>query len=345
MESEELKKETFFLKMGIYKKFTNTRISLFYRCILCRRGKVRSDNDMKIFYKVRGHTPHCESRGMHENNKVVVKEIDPKTARANSLVGSEFENNEWGVEIERRNRNLKEDLSSLNVNSPFSISDINSTKFKPRKTNLNICVFKISKVKDDEIEKFQNSFNGALRKRNYFFSEDLIFPKGKLNIPVYYLSQVQTISQLNEEIFQTFKKRCREKIYAPLIIEYDTNQGFYVKATNTIPALSLICEYSGSVIKYDQEEMKEEDSLMDYASIGNKDYVISPNKYCNLARFISGINNTKRRGSKNVETIKFQLNGLIHVILYAKRPIFADEILQYDYNGGALREYDTSLFA
>ena len=149
------------------------------------------------------------------------------------------------------------------------------------------------------------------------------------------------------QIFLKFKERCRQKIYGPVIIEKDLEKGYLVRTTNTIPALSLICEYAGQIVRYDPDDPDYigDDSLMDYVSIEDRGYVIWPVPMCNLDRFINGINNSKKSNNKeNLKSMTFKLNGRVHIILYAKRKIEKGEELMYNYNSGRLREYKTSNF-
>jgi hypothetical protein len=208
-------------------------------------------------------------------------------------------------------------------------------------------LFKICKVTDKEVNDFQISFQTAMDGRS--FMDDNIIYGEFLEEPTTYLEEFQTLTKVNEEIFLKFKKRSRQKIYAPVIIEKDPVKGFLVRATSSIPALSLICEYSGQILKYDPNDpdfdFSKADSLMDYVSIEDRDYVIYPSPCCNLGRFINGINNsTKSHVKMNVKSMAFQLEGKIHVVLYARRKINKGEELMYNYNAGRLNEYDTSKF-
>jgi hypothetical protein len=74
--------------------------------------------------------------------------------------------------------------------------------------------------------------------------------------------------------------------------------------------------------------------------------VICPEKKGNIARFISGINNDDKNSKKkqNVRSIRFDIDGSVHVLLYAARTIKKDEILYYDYNAGGKGAYPTSDF-
>ena len=206
-------------------------------------------------------------------------------------------------------------------------------------------LFKIPKVSEKEVKIFQETFKKAMAGRT-FMDDNFISPLFQEE-PTTYLDEVQSICQENEEIFLKFKERCRQKIYGPVIIEKDLEKGYLVRTTNSIPALSLICEYAGQIVRYDPDDPDYigDDSLMDYVSIEDRDYVIWPVPMCNLGRFINGINNSKKSNNKeNLKSMTFKLNGRVHIVLYAKRKIEKGEELMYNYNSGRLKEYKTSNF-
>ena len=74
--------------------------------------------------------------------------------------------------------------------------------------------------------------------------------------------------------------------------------------------------------------------------------VICPEKKGNIARFISGINNTNAKAKKklNINSARYDIDGKVHVILYASRNIKPGEILYYDYNAGGSQSYPTENF-
>lgn len=53
--------------------------------------------------------------------------------------------------------------------------------------------------------------------------------------------------------------------------------------------------------------------------------IIKPEEFCNIARFINGINNNREDSYKkvNVSTVRLNILGVPRVILYAKRSIKA----------------------
>jgi hypothetical protein len=74
--------------------------------------------------------------------------------------------------------------------------------------------------------------------------------------------------------------------------------------------------------------------------------VICPEKMGNLARFLSGINNKSLKSYKkqNVNSIRFNIDGQVHVLLYAAKGIKKNEVLYYDYNAGGFDGYPTDYF-
>jgi hypothetical protein len=150
----------------------------------------------------------------------------------------------------------------------------------------------------------------------------------------------------DEEVFRKFKEQSRNGFYAPVEVVFDPEQGYVVKAKELfIDRFTIICEYAGEVVDMNQsEEVMNSDALFEFHTTTNSNLVIYPDKKGNLARFISGINNKKGKKDKNLESIKFNLDGSIHVVLYTIRNIHPGEILYYDYNAGPLNEKDTSDF-
>jgi len=74
--------------------------------------------------------------------------------------------------------------------------------------------------------------------------------------------------------------------------------------------------------------------------------VICPEKQGNIARFLSGINNNDKKAIKkqNVNSSRYDIDGKVHVLLYASKSIKKGEILYYDYNAGGSALYPTENF-
>ena len=75
--------------------------------------------------------------------------------------------------------------------------------------------------------------------------------------------------------------------------------------------------------------------------------VISPHRYANIARFVSGVNNHYSekviRSIVNVECMRFNVDNEARVFLFTKRDISSGERLVYDYNGLDF-QFDTERF-
>ena len=82
---------------------------------------------------------------------------------------------------------------------------------------------------------------------------------------------------------------------------------------------------------------------MELLSIKRSSLVIYPDKLGNLAKFIAGINNKDPEGRKmqNVSSIKYNIQGSPHILLYANKHIVPGTPLYYNYNSGSRNEFDT----
>lgn len=123
-----------------------------------------------------------------------------------------------------------------------------------------------------------------------------------------------------------------------------------MRAVQTIPKDTLICEYVGEVISK-RTAIKNDitnDSLMELITTNDADtsMLIRPQKYTNIARFINGINNEDEKSCRkiNVQSLRLMIEGKPRVLLYAKRQINRGESLQYDYNAGGKRLFPTEDF-
>jgi hypothetical protein len=184
----------------------------------------------------------------------------------------------------------------------------------------------------------KDSLLNALKEKNIEFSDDLIFYTNNGE-------EIQTLKPADVEVFHEFKKQSRQGFYAPVKLVQDPIQGWIVKATGFIKRFTLLCEYSGEVVDPEKDqEVTRSDALMDYLSSESSNLVIFPDKFGNLARFISGVNNETGKHTQNVKSIKVKIDGSLHILLYTTRNIHPGETLYYDYNEGGLNEKDTSNF-
>lgn len=175
----------------------------------------------------------------------------------------------------------------------------------------------------------------------------------------------------NASTFRKFKEMGRHGLWPPLMVEKHPEQGwvaptrlrararpgcltspaprrFVVRADGRIPDRTLICEYVGEVDFLANRDDADSDSIMDllHAEDPAASLVIVPDHRGNVARFLSGINNSDpaSRRRRNIKSARFELDGEVRVVLYANRDIARGELLHYDYNG-LLNNYPTEHFS
>jgi integrase len=207
--------------------------------------------------------------------------------------------------------------------------------------------FKIPETTNEQLNVLQISLARALITKNMIFNDNLLFtPDAKF----FSDKSTERIGRLPEPdllSFKKFKEYSQFCYYPPVEILWDKRQGFYVQATGIIPEHTIVAEYIGNVYtdaKY--LNSSTDDSLMEY-TIGREhiyNTVISPEKVGNIARYISGINNTKKN-SGNIASLKFRDEEGIRIMLFAIKEVNIGEELNYDYNaGGRLNGMDTTYY-
>lgn len=191
----------------------------------------------------------------------------------------------------------------------------------------------------------------ALKVKNLIFDDDLRFSNPRCPPSTNDASlepNLQKINLVNYQIFVQFKALSREGLYPPIRIEQDKVQGFIVRALENIPVLTLISEYVGEVDYARNRVFDKNDSIMDLlrTSRSQTSLVICPERYGNIARFFSGINNSDKKSyeKQNIQSIRYNIDGHARVLLFAKRNIKAGDMLYYDYNAGGFGEYPTENF-
>lgn len=199
-------------------------------------------------------------------------------------------------------------------------------------------------------KKLKESMLQSMLIKDYKFCDDLVYPNEevkKMNNSSKEPGLFQT-SEHNKNIYYEVKAKTRNGNYCGLEISGDEAQGFLVKAAVDIPSCTFLCEYAGEVclqrkVFFDSDN----DSIMELLKTpsSSESLVIKPEKYCNIARFISGINNHKPESYKkiNVNSVKVNIDGQAHILLYASRYIKQGDVLYYDYNRGGY-EYPTENF-
>ncbi|KAJ0968413.1 hypothetical protein J5N97_025330 [Dioscorea zingiberensis] len=158
---------------------------------------------------------------------------------------------------------------------------------------------------------------------------------------------MQVMSKEDIEALNLCKKMMGRGEWPPLLVVFDSKEGFTVEADRFIKDLTIITEYVGDVDYLENREHDDGDSMMTLLSAEDpsKSLVICPDKRSNIARFISGINNHSPDGKKkqNVKCVRFNVDGECRVLLIASREIRKGERLYYDYNGYE-QEYPTHHF-
>ncbi|XP_038709852.1 probable Histone-lysine N-methyltransferase ATXR5 isoform X2 [Tripterygium wilfordii] len=158
---------------------------------------------------------------------------------------------------------------------------------------------------------------------------------------------MQVLSKEDTETLEHCRAMCRRGECPPLIVVFDSCEGFTVEADSQIKDLTLIAEYTGDVDYLKNRENDDCDSMMTLLLVTepSKSLVICPDKRGNIARFINGINNHTPDGKKkqNCKCVRYSVNGECRVFLVATRDIAKGERLYYDYNGYE-HEYPTHHF-
>ena len=196
-------------------------------------------------------------------------------------------------------------------------------------------------------EKSMKSLFRGLEAKGIQFSDDLVYidadcPKEMNNSLLE--NSIQQFDALNKKKYYKFKEQSRKGIYAPVEVVDDPEQRFIVRALDEMVTNTLICEYTGEVL------FDDNDSIMDLIHTPTSDtsLVICPEKFGNLARFISGINNNykemKKKKNQNVYSFRVDIDGSVHILLLASKRIKKGEILYYDYNAGGYNSYNTEHF-
>ncbi|CAD6252734.1 unnamed protein product [Miscanthus lutarioriparius] len=141
------------------------------------------------------------------------------------------------------------------------------------------------------------------------------------------------------ELCTTMQKRGE---FPPLLVVYDSQEGFTVQADGNIKDMTFLAEYSGDVDYLENRANDDCDCLMTLLLSANpsQNLVICPDKWGNISRFFSGINNHTPDGKKkkNVKCVRYNIDGESHVLLVACRDIACGDKLYYDYNGFATQE-------
>lgn len=254
----------------------------------------------------------------------------------------------------KRNRTKDDDTAKPNNNYSASSNILNeiqtdiqiyskvSIKFEEENlTQVSKTPLKLpKKMPKNLLEKSKLSLFRGLEAKGLKFNDDLIYLNE--SCPSYLNSSylepgIQKLSDYNKKIYYKFKENSSKGIYAPVEVIDDPVQRFIVRAIDDISQNTIITEYTGEVDLLRNQLLSNNDSIMDLIRSPNSasSLVILTEKYGNLARFLSGINNYRRNSKQNVYSIRADIDGAVHVLLLAMRKIKKGEVLYYDYNGVA----------
>ncbi|XP_068635106.1 histone-lysine N-methyltransferase ATXR6-like isoform X2 [Aristolochia californica] len=104
---------------------------------------------------------------------------------------------------------------------------------------------------------------------------------------------MQVLSREDSKTLEQCKDMMKKGQWPPLMVVFDSCEGFTVHADRFIKDLTIITEYTGDVDYLKNRQQDDGDSMMTLisASDPSNSLVICPDKHGNIARFISGINN------------------------------------------------------
>ncbi|XP_009597715.1 probable Histone-lysine N-methyltransferase ATXR5 [Nicotiana tomentosiformis] len=195
------------------------------------------------------------------------------------------------------------------------------------------------------------SLASALTALNMEFSDELTYmpdmaPRSA-NCAKFESGGMQVLSKEDTETLEQCRTMCKRGEWPPLMVVFDSREGYTVEADGPIKDLTIIAEYTGEVDYIRNRQEDDCDSMMTLllARDPSRSLVICPDKRGNITRFINGINNHTPEGKKkqNLKCVRYNVNGECRVLLVAVRDIAKGERLYYDYNGYE-HEYPTHHF-
>lgn len=199
--------------------------------------------------------------------------------------------------------------------------------------------------------KQMGSLASALTALHMEFTDELTYMPGmaprSANQATFENGGMQVLSKEDIETLEHCRAMSKRGEGPPLIVAFDSFEGYTVEADGLIKDMTFIAEYTGDVDYIRNREHDDCDSMMTLllATDPSKSLVICPDKRGNIARFINGINNHTLDGKKkqNLKCVRYSVNGECRVLLVATRDIAKGERLYYDYNGYE-HEYPTHHF-
>ncbi|CAA2934213.1 probable Histone-lysine N-methyltransferase ATXR5 [Olea europaea subsp. europaea] len=137
----------------------------------------------------------------------------------------------------------------------------------------------------------------ALIAQNIEFSYELTYMPGmaprSANQAEFENGGMQVLSKEDTETLELCRAMYKRGECPPLIVTFDSCEGYTVEADGPIKNMTLIAEYTGDVDYIKHRELDDCDSMMTLllAIDPSKSLVVCPDKRGNIARFINGINN------------------------------------------------------
>ncbi|ONK57528.1 uncharacterized protein A4U43_C09F1420 [Asparagus officinalis] len=191
----------------------------------------------------------------------------------------------------------------------------------------------------------------ALTALNMKFSNDLTYMPGmapkSANQAILEKGGMQVLAREDKETLDLCRIMYKRGECPPLIVVFDSLEGYTVQADGDIKDMTFITEYTGDVDYLRNREHDDCDSMMTLLLTENpsNNLLICPDKRGNIARFINGINNHSPEGRKkqNLKCVRYNVDGECRVLLVTCRDISPGERLYYDYNGYE-QEYPTEHF-
>ncbi|KAL7132076.1 hypothetical protein ABFS83_12G047200 [Erythranthe nasuta] len=158
---------------------------------------------------------------------------------------------------------------------------------------------------------------------------------------------MQILCKEDVETLKNCRALYRRGEFPPLVVAFDSLEGYTIQADGPIKDMTLIAEYAGDVDYIRNREEDDCDSMMTLLSSADpsKSLVACADRLGNISRFISGINNHTTNGRKklNIKCVRYNVEGECVVLLVANRDIAKGERLYYDYNSCEY-EYPTHYF-
>ncbi|XP_044487999.1 probable Histone-lysine N-methyltransferase ATXR5 isoform X2 [Mangifera indica] len=145
--------------------------------------------------------------------------------------------------------------------------------------------------------KQMGTLASALTALELEFSNDLTYMPGmaprSANQAIFENGGMQILSKEDTDTLEQCRAMCKRGECPPLVVVYDSCEGFTVEADGPIKDMTFIAEYIGDVDFLKNREHDDCDSMMTLllAIDPSKSLVICPDKRGNIARFINGINN------------------------------------------------------